>query len=536
MRVGRSPVVIVAPHGGTSERDLLEPPSRPVRSNDLHTADLALRIAERVDGSLLANDGVDRNEVDLNRIDEVVSRAPALFEHLADLVDRAIASHGRAEVAFIHGWHVVQPRCDVGVGARFARPAEAPADRLTVGPRYLASRVDAFRAACDRIGVEAAFGDRWPGAHPNNVLQVFRRSSERRFEGAAARLADAARAGLVEAVQLELGAALRWPGALREAFVEAFATTLGAAADRVDPDVARPAVASVEGSASDARATGAMPAGLRLYDPRAGQGGLGIVAGIGPMGGGRIGGRMLLFPGSQRLLLFTGEQREGVAGRVGALRLDPLDDGLQLRFLGHALSAPDGREHFRSERAQLAARVVEVSVDVRLRDEGRGFGIASGMVEIDGERRRVEARGFSGVAWGPAAGDPGQPEIRLAAAPGEGEGFVLRLRGGEASGLRHPAPGRPAEVVRGSARGPESWPGPVTLDLEGRTLHCEPRCHLTWLRSGADGRHAAVTVGVIGCGPDGAGVGGGVFEHVAPRSPGRPAREKTGLPPVSKIS
>ena len=54
-----------------------------MRSNDLHTADLALLLAERIDGSAIANEGLDRNHVDLNRIDEVSERAPALFAALA---------------------------------------------------------------------------------------------------------------------------------------------------------------------------------------------------------------------------------------------------------------------------------------------------------------------------------------------------------------------------------------------------------------------------------------------------------------------
>ena len=102
-----------------------------MRSNDLHTADLALLLAERIDGSAIANEGLDRNHVDLNRIDEVSERAPALFAALAAEVDRLIALHGRAEVFFVHGWHVVQPRCDIGTGARFADPSAAPADLRT---------------------------------------------------------------------------------------------------------------------------------------------------------------------------------------------------------------------------------------------------------------------------------------------------------------------------------------------------------------------------------------------------------------------
>ncbi|MFM7142875.1 MAG: hypothetical protein ACKO2K_13280, partial [Alphaproteobacteria bacterium] len=305
-RVGRGPVVVVAPHGGTSDRDLLLPPGRPVRSNDLHTAELAARLAGRVDGSLVANRDLDRNDLDLNRVDEVSSRAPVLFDRIASMVDRAVGAHGRAEVVFVHGWHVVQPRCDIGLGARFGSPGDAPLERLTVGGDYLAGRVESLRTACADIGIDASFGDRWPGAHPNNVLQVFRRVSDRPFEGAAGRLARLAREGRVEAVQLELGGALRWPGAPRDAFVDAFGRVFDGACERERPAIdSRPETCAVP-------PRGAREAvGLRFFDPDAGPAGLGLLAGIGPMPGGRLGARLLLFPGDQRLVLFTGEERNG---------------------------------------------------------------------------------------------------------------------------------------------------------------------------------------------------------------------------------
>ena len=533
VRLGRGPLVVVAPHGGTSDRDLLEPPARPVRSNDLCTAELARHLAERVDGSLLANDALDRNHVDLNRIDEVSSRAPWLFERLAGMVDRAIAAHGRAEVVFVHGWHVVQPRCDVGVGARFEGPADAPLERLTVGPDYLAHRIEALRAACRRIGVDAAFGDRWPGAHSNNVLQVFRRHSERAFDGAAARLAAAARSGAVEAVQLELGAALRWPGPLRDAFVEAFAESL-ASHDAASGD--RSVHGGEERVLPDAPSEH-RPFGLRLFDPAAGPSGLGLVAGVGPMPGGRRGGRLLLFPGSQRLVLFTGEQRGGATGSVGALRFEREQGGLRLRFEGPALAAPDGREHFRSERAQLRASVVPVSIDVRLHADEGGFGMVSGRVEIDGDRRTVEAAGFEGVPWGASSGEAHRVETRVAAAPDGRRGLSFRVRGRELAGLRHGGPGSAPEEIRGTALWPGTRPGAFVAEIEGGSLRCEPRCHLSWLRSGSEGRHALVTVGVLACGIDRESTGGGIFEHVEPRSARDrgPDRENTGLPAEVKV-
>lgn len=531
-RAGRGPVVVVAPHGGISDRDLLEPPDRAVRSNDLHTAGLALQLAERVDGSLVANPSLDRNRIDLNRIDEVSARAPRLLDSIASMVERAVAAHGRAELVFVHGWHVVQPRCDIGLGARFARASEAPSDKLTVGAAYLAARIEPFRRACTRIGVDAAFGERWPGAHPNNLLQVFRRCSERVFDGAAGRLAGLAREGHIEAVQLELGASLRWPGAPREAFVAAFGRGFGTAGlPAVEPD---PPAGSPAGLRGDER-TPAL--GLRFFDPAAGPAGLGLVAGVGPMPGGRTGGRLLLFPGEQRLVLFTGEARHGPPGCVGGLRFETVGGGIRLRFEGPALAARDGREHFRSERAQLAARVADVAIDLEMRGEQGGFGIVTGRVEVDGRSIDVETPGFAGLPWRAVPGAPQDvPETRLAAVPGGTEGLVLRLRGGQAEGFRHPVAGEAGRAVGGPATLPGAGVAPFSVDLGGSRLRCEPRCHLSWLRTDADGRAATVTVGVLACDLDPAGRGGGIFEHQEPRSPSGGGRENPGLPIRSKVS
>lgn len=540
-RRGTRPVVLVAPHGGLSERDLWAVPPSAARSNDLHTADLALLLAERIDGSAIANEGLDRNHVDLNRIDEVSERAPALFAALAAEVDRLLALHGRAEVFFVHGWHVVQPRCDIGTGARFADPSAAPAERLTVDRDYLDGRLATLRLELARIGVAAGFGDRWPGAHPNNVLQVFRRFSERRFEGDATRLAAGARAGRVQAVQLELGGVLRWPGALRESFVEAFAATFASPPVQAPSPHRRrgttPGVSAGEAPPVPAQAAGDRPsAGLRFFAPRAGCEGLGLVAGIGPMPGGRLGGRLLLFPGGPRLVLFTGEERRADRTRVGALEIKRADDRMRLRFDGHALAAADGCGHFRSEAAQLGARVVALRVDLEFSGVGSGFGGVAGFVEFDGERREVETRGFSGAPWGGGVPDAAVAETRLAASFGDDLGVTLRVRAGEAVGQRLNLAGEPGVELRGAPLAEPRPPREFSIDVAGRALRCRPGGHLSWLRSQGDGRHALVTVGVAGCVFDGSPPGAGIFEHTAPVGLATAPREIPGLRAGVKVS
>src|SRR5688572_5364737 len=212
IRRGASPIVLVAPHGGRrSSDDLRLPNGKRLKINDLHTAELAAELAERLDASLLANCELDRNELDLNRISAIARSAPWFLAELAALVSAALERHPTVEILVIHGWHVVQPKCDVGVGVSLGAEAEgeSAAERLTVSPAYLRSRLGALRARLEARGIEVAYGERFPASHPENLLQLFRGAGLERLSPA---LADAAAGGRIQAVQLELGIPLRWQG------------------------------------------------------------------------------------------------------------------------------------------------------------------------------------------------------------------------------------------------------------------------------------------------------------------------------------
>ncbi|MEW6270704.1 MAG: hypothetical protein AB1689_15585, partial [Thermodesulfobacteriota bacterium] len=202
---GRGRVLVVVPHGGLCERDLLEPcGDGTLRGNDLHTGEVARLLAQRLDASLIENLAVDRNELDLNRIDEVAARAPWFFDLLQAELERILARHETAEVLFVHGWHVVQPSCDVGIGARLGSAADASrlASRLTASPSYVASTLDTLRRVGERDGIRTTFGERWPAAHPNNVMQLFRRAPRTSNGSGPAALAALAASGRTHAVQL----------------------------------------------------------------------------------------------------------------------------------------------------------------------------------------------------------------------------------------------------------------------------------------------------------------------------------------------
>ncbi|HZR85117.1 MAG TPA: hypothetical protein VFD92_28735 [Candidatus Binatia bacterium] len=528
-RAGAAPILLVAPHGGISPRDLLEPPAGgSARSNDLYTADVAAALAERLDASLLANVALDRNQIDLNRLSEVERAAPWFLHAIGEHVERLLALHDQIEIVFVHGWHIVQPKCDIGLGRSLATPqaAAAAARALTVPARYVDDRLEPLRALCRAAGIAAAYGERWPAAHANNVMQVFRQTSTRAFAGVAGALAAWARAGRIAATQLELGAPIRWPGRMRDAFVDAFVSACGGESG----GVATPSGGhGPSGRAADAASSGGSLASLGArtvqgHDPDAGASGLGIAAAIGPMPDGRLGARLLFFPGGRRLVLFTGEERVPEGRRVGGLTIDDRAGGLALRFRGPALLAPDASRHFRSEVEQARARVVDVRADLQLdTSAGHEFGPLAGAVEIDGARFDVATHGFTTPALARATPPSDGSSTRVTASFGRDLGLALTVRspGGAVEGQRF-AGGERAEVRARPADGAavataaSDASAPFVVRLGGEALACRPACHLAWLRPLAGGRWARVTFGVASFALADRGGGSGLYEHVVP--------------------
>jgi hypothetical protein len=531
-RSGSTPVLFIAPHGGLSERDLLEPPVVPARSNDIHTAGLAAELADRLDAGLLANEAFDRNRLDLNRVSDVLERAPWFLDAIAARIEAILAHAPVAEVVFIHGWHVVQAKCDVGVGARLADSAQAAgaASRLTVPPGYVTSRLEDLRAGCTRAGIATAYGERWPAAHRDNLMQLFRQQPVRERAGVAGRIAGWARSGRVCATQLELGAALRWPGPMRAHFVDA------ASAVWRDPSPGGRDVVSAPGRAVEVASEGrvdecgpaAFPPGLFLqaHDPGVGPGGLGIAAAMGVMAEDRLGARFLLLGGEREMVLFTGEEARRSRQRVGGLEMEGRPEGLRLRFHGPALRAADGGRHFRSEAEQVTARVVEVHAELDLATgHGGAFGELRGWVEVDGRRAEVHTWGFRSLPPVRSSEAPDAATTRVAASFGRDLGMALTFRSsdGAIEGQRFvPSGTEPlAGPARGCLRPPVRPPEPFSIPLASGRLTCHPRSHLSWLRPAGAGAYARVALGVASFSLDGRASGSGLYEHV----------ERVGTPP-----
>lgn len=248
LRDGSVPVVVVAPHGGRRSR-----PHRPGDSvNDLFTAEIAWEVAERLDAFAIVNDTLDRNEVDLNRISHLAARAPEVLALLrravgaASRVGAAPPSRAVPLVLFVHGWNMVVPCCDVGVGLR--RRGGRLVGRF---PTLRRERFEALDAVLARTlgekGIVAAVGRRYAASGKDNAAQLFSGRHADHDTPDVAALAELALAGRVDAAQLELGIPLRWPGRLRQEFIAALVEALA------DGDVAAAARVRPVGSGANAR-------------------------------------------------------------------------------------------------------------------------------------------------------------------------------------------------------------------------------------------------------------------------------------------
>src|SRR5262245_56796611 len=220
---GEAPIVLVAPHGGRRPADA--PIKDSIKVNDLYTAELTAALASRTRSYALMNHALDRNDLDLNRISQVRTRAPWFLSALGELLSTLVDEYGMARVFFIHGWNVVQPVCDLGMGLKQRGNHVVPGSKFaaaTLNAAFLSSVVLPFRTAALAQGLDIAIGRRYPAADKDNVMQLFSTRFAQDHSPEIRNLAELSRQGKVNAVQLELGVGLRWPGRERERFVEVF--------------------------------------------------------------------------------------------------------------------------------------------------------------------------------------------------------------------------------------------------------------------------------------------------------------------------
>jgi len=404
--------------------------------NDLHTADLAWELAERLDADALVNDEIDRNDLDLNRITQIRARAPWFLDTLGEHLEALWRQHHAGTVLFVHGWNVGNPTCDVGLGAPLdcpTRESREPRElevqpALAIDDAFLAERIGPLREACATRGIATGLGWRYPASSAGNLLQLFTR---RYHADPDPRLGRLARLGeRINAVQLELGIPLRFPGAWRTRFIDACVDTFGDHPPPTSPT--RPAdVHELHGASLATRGATLRPTrrvAMQFHRPDGGIAGL-IACDLDPKG---ASGRLLLLPAEGGLYLYTGEAPSAAAPhgvRIGSLGLrSESAGGLELHFEGPLLRFQDTTPFLDLEVGLAGARVCEVSLELRFlreRAEGRdeapargtsawpfdhestGFGRVSGWVigleELRGQR--VGHAACTGPSDDPAACD-----------------------------------------------------------------------------------------------------------------------------------
>jgi hypothetical protein len=422
---GTSPLVLIAPHGG--RRDPVRRPwsSGRMRVNDLHTPSLTTELAARLGAAAVINDAVDRNDVDLNRIAETHERAPELLARMVELLEAAIARHGRATLLTIHGWNVVQPAVDLGLGCSAAPDPFQVGHRAAVSPAFADAAVRGLVEECVARGIGATVGARYPARHRENLLQLFTpryADDERDLVRALASFALR-----VDAVQLELGIALRWPGAWRERLLDACVAARPllvhprAHATPFQPIAARAAEPPLDVTRRLEFATPEL-SGLMAVDPR--------------------GGRLLLFPRAGGLVLFTGERvGNEPPGVVGPLETSGTSDGgITVRLRGPALHFAETTPFLDLETGLAAAALMEMEVDLDFRPahpvsghHGGDFGRVAGAVVLDGQRTAITGGAFheDGGAFGP------WPRLRAAFQLPDGAGLVLTIALADGSAHGH---------------------------------------------------------------------------------------------------
>jgi len=414
--------------------------------NDLHTGSLTSELAALTGAAALINATADRNEIDLNRITATHDAAPQFLELLADLVESVLDRHGRATLMTIHGWNVVQPALDIGLGCTPGADPLAVDGTAAVSASFARNAVARLVRTCSSRGLDASIGARYPARARENLLQLFTTRHRNDPRPSVRRLA--ALGVNVQAMQLELGIPLRWPGVWRGRLASALLEVLpalidgvpGAGQDSPLPPTDRPPVQSPPWTA------------LRFVSPSVG----GLVR-CDANGGGLL----VLLPSSGGLVLYTGERR-------GALEVVAAHDGLIVRYCGPLVRFPDTSPFLDLEHGLARASLVEADVALRFAAHhadtpGHEFGRVNGSVRLGGEELAIAGNGLAESA----SPRPDQPHFRVGVDLGDGRALsaTMTVAGGHADGFVC-TDGRHIPVVGGWVRpGADDPLGPLALEV-----------------------------------------------------------------------
>ena len=473
---GAAPILLIAPHGGragAAASSVLHP-----KVNDLHTDEITRELASKLGATALINSGMDRNTLDCNRVGQLANQAPWLLEMIAQRLEDLVARHGRALALMIHGWNVIEPRIDFGLGLK----AGGGIFRAHGAARVSAS--DAFihgplKNLADRLrenGIIPSVGLRYPGGGSQNLLQAFTERFSDSPIAAVRRLSLLAATGAINALQLELSVAVRWPGNLRRRCVEILADTFSRPST---PRQARTPITIVRGASKPQlprkpKPKAALPArlGMEMFDPVAR---IGVIASF-DLGPGANGARFIILLDGSRIALFTSEGKptydsERIARGPLAMRHD--GERISLGFNGPALLSPDSIGYLRVEDSLAAGTLqetAEIAVSMRphsttnlsgllaalqqpasFNASSVAFGAVTGRIAVDGANQNIEAIGRVGRSFSTLGNEkfssrqmlwayfPGYPApsaleaVRLTYRDGSSESRVRAFAGGEIS-------------------------------------------------------------------------------------------------------
>jgi len=418
---GESPILLIAPHGGhagAAARATLHP-----KVNDLHTAEITRTLAERLRATALINFAMDRNLIDCNRIPQVVERAPWMLEIIADRLTRIADRFGRATILIIHGWNIIEPRVDFGLGVRRHGHELRPVGRARVSASddFIQGPLALLADKLTHAGITPTFGMRYPAGGVHNLVQAF---TERHRESAISplrRIATIASQGIVNTAQLELSVSVRLPGSLRGHCVDAIAETFSPKPASAPP---KPTISIVRAPRSISRSapmTTPLRVGVEFYDPTAR---VGAMASF-DLGTPGFGGRIMTIVGERRVVLCTCEgttRRDSDKLSLGPLSLAIRGNKLALDFRGPAVVVPDGSTYLSIERA-LATGILDSSAHIALeipipgsgfdpsilfsdappdtsaRNIAPLFSVASGEALLEGRRHLLQASTRAGVSF-----------------------------------------------------------------------------------------------------------------------------------------
>jgi len=385
---GDVPLILVAPHGGRRDPTALPWERGGLRTNDLHTAELTLEIARRTRASAVVNAHVDRNRVDLNRVDQAAERHPAFLHAIHDALSASIARHGRAVLVTIHGWNTMSPAVDVGLGCRPGRELASDMPGPAVRSAVVTRALPVLDALCSDHDVTLSVGRRYPARARQNLIQLFTgrwAGDPRPVVSKLAMLASSC-----DALQLELGVPLRWPGPWRDAFVRAFETWVPSI---LDPEgTERPSFALPE-------AIGHAPPERRL-DFASNE-----ISGI--VATDANGCRLLLVGLHDGLDLYTHEWTSTTDRSMG-LRISRSPDGsVTVRHRGPVGRFATSHAFLDLESALAAAHVRNAEIDLRFepRHPGCPFGSVRGHARIGSHEVRIREasalvpQGSTPIAW-----------------------------------------------------------------------------------------------------------------------------------------